>query len=71
MIAHGTKVELFRLTADFFTHRTKTERTGVSVGFMDFGEEVMRRVLQDVSAATAILGFAWMITLWGSVLGAA
>ena len=31
----------------------------------------MRRVLQDMSAATAILGFAWMITLWGSVLGAA
>jgi len=31
----------------------------------------MRRVLQDVSAATAVLGFAWMIAMWGSVLGAA
>ena len=29
----------------------------------------MRQVLQDVSAATAILGFAWMIAMWGSVLG--
>ncbi|MEA1942854.1 MAG: twin-arginine translocation signal domain-containing protein [Pseudomonadota bacterium] len=31
----------------------------------------MRRFLQDVSAATAVLGFAWMIAMWGSVLGAA
>jgi hypothetical protein len=31
----------------------------------------MRRMIHDVSAATAILGFAWMISLWGSVLGAA
>jgi hypothetical protein len=31
----------------------------------------MRRIVQDVSAATAVLGFAWMIALWGSVLGAA
>jgi hypothetical protein len=31
----------------------------------------MRRIIHDVSAATAILGFAWMISLWGSVLGAA
>tara|TARA_R110002072_G_scaffold188069_5_gene344844 strand:+ start:645 stop:767 length:123 start_codon:yes stop_codon:yes gene_type:complete len=29
----------------------------------------MRRMVQDISAATAILGFAWMITMWGSVLG--
>ena len=27
--------------------------------------------IRDVSAATAILGFAWMIMMWGSVLGIA
>jgi len=30
----------------------------------------MRRLVHDASAAAAILGFTWMITLWGSVLGA-
>ncbi len=30
----------------------------------------MRRMIQDMSAATAILGFAWMLTMWGSILGA-
>jgi hypothetical protein len=36
-----------------------------------FGENDMRRLVHDVSAATAVLGFAWMIAMWGSVLGAA
>lgn len=31
----------------------------------------MRRFIQDMSAATAILGFTWMLTMWGSVLGIA
>jgi len=30
----------------------------------------MRRMIKDMSAATAILGFAWMLTMWGSILGA-
>lgn len=29
----------------------------------------MRRMIKDVSAASSILGFAWMISMWGSVLG--
>ena len=28
----------------------------------------MRRFIADASAATAVLGFAWMIMVWGSVL---
>ena len=28
----------------------------------------MRRFVHDASAAAAILGFTWMITMWGSVL---
>ncbi len=31
----------------------------------------MRQLVQDMSAATAILGVVWMITVWGSVLGIA
>ncbi len=30
----------------------------------------MRQMIKDVSAATAVLGFAWMVTVWGSVLAA-
>jgi hypothetical protein len=29
----------------------------------------MRRFVHDASAAAALLGFAFMITVWGSVLG--
>ncbi len=31
----------------------------------------MLDLIKDLSAATAILGFAWMITVWGTVLGVA
>lgn len=28
----------------------------------------MRRIIMDATAATALMGFAWMILVWGSVL---
>lgn len=31
----------------------------------------MRQLIQDMSAATVILGVIWMISVWGSVLGIA
>ncbi len=31
----------------------------------------MRQTIKDLSAAVVILGFAWMITMWGAVLGIA
>lgn len=34
-------------------------------------ESVMREVIKDMSAAAVIIGFAWMITMWGAVLGVA
>jgi hypothetical protein len=29
----------------------------------------MRRLINDMSAAAVLLGFAWMIGLWGQLLG--
>lgn len=28
----------------------------------------MRRMISDVSAAIALLGFTWVVVMWGSVL---
>ena len=30
----------------------------------------MRRLLNDISAAVSLLGFIWMISLWGQLLAA-
>jgi len=31
----------------------------------------MREWIKDLSAAVSLLGFAWMIAVWGTVLGVA